>query len=58
MNRLQRAALLTTLADKLRDAGSWCGETHLQKAAYLLQTLLQVPLGFSLYPVQARPFLL
>jgi hypothetical protein len=30
MNRLQRAALLTELADKLRQQGSWCGETHLQ----------------------------
>jgi len=34
MNTLQRAALLTELADKLRQQGSWCGETHLQKATY------------------------
>jgi hypothetical protein len=43
MNRLQRAALLTDLADKLSQRGSWCGETHLQKAAYFLQALLEVP---------------
>jgi uncharacterized protein YwgA len=51
MRRLQRAALLVSLAEKLRDHGSWCGETHIQKATYLLQELLHVPLDleFCLY---------
>lgn len=51
MNRLQKAALLAELAEKLRVNGSWCGETHLQKATYFLQDLLQVPFGveFILY---------
>lgn len=44
MKRLQRAALLVTLAENLRARGSWCGETHIQKGAYLLQELLGVPL--------------
>jgi len=44
MKRIQRAAVLVTLAEKLRDHGSWCGETHIQKGAYLLQELLGVPL--------------
>ena len=44
MKRLQRAAILVTLAEKLRDQGSWCGETHIQKGTYLLQELLGVPL--------------
>lgn len=25
----------------------WCGETHLQKAIYFLQTLLNVPTDFD-----------
>jgi hypothetical protein len=44
-------ALLTQLAEQLGDRGSWCGETHLQKATYFLQDLLGVPVGveFILY---------
>lgn len=51
MERMQRAAVLLSLAEKLRDKGSWCGETHLQKAAYLLKEMLGVPLDvdFVLY---------
>jgi hypothetical protein len=51
MNQLQRAAVLTELARQLRAQGSWCGETHLQKATYFLQDLLGVPVGveFILY---------
>ncbi len=51
MKRLQRAALLITLIKKLRERGSWCGETHIQKAAYFLETVCEVPLGheFILY---------
>ena len=26
--------------------GSWCGEMHIQKAAYFLRELGEVPLGF------------
>ena len=38
MNRLQlAAAVLLTLLDALKQRGSWCGETHLQKSVYVLQ---------------------
>lgn len=51
MKRLQRAALLVNLAQKLRRHGSWCGETHLQKGVYILQYLAGVPfeLDYCLY---------
>jgi len=51
MERLQRAAVMLSLIDKLRGVGSWSGETHVQKATYVLQELLGVPLGydFALY---------
>lgn len=51
MKRLQRAALLVSLAEKLKAQGSWCGETHIQKGIYVLQELLKVPLelDFCLY---------
>lgn len=47
MKRLQRDAILVNLIESLRQAGSWCGETHVQKSTYFLQHLLSVPLGFD-----------
>jgi uncharacterized protein YwgA len=56
MNRLQRAAVLTQLAQELAGQGSWCGETHLQKATYFLQHLLQVPLNFKFTLYKFGPY--
>ena len=51
MGRLKRAALLTRLMERLRERESWCGETHVQKAAFLAQELMEIPLDreFVLY---------
>jgi uncharacterized protein YwgA len=51
MERLQRAAVLLSLVECLRENGSWGGETHIQKAAYFLKEMLGVPLDaeFVLY---------
>lgn len=48
---MRKAALLAELVDKLQKEGSWCGETHIQKATYLLENLFKVPLDyeFTLY---------
>lgn len=56
MNRLQRAALLCHLTDALREAGSWCGETHLQKAVFLLDEGRQVPLAYRFVLYKYGPF--
>lgn len=56
MDRLQRRALLSGLADNLRQKGSWCGETHLQKATYFLQKLKKVPAGFDFLLYKHGPF--
>jgi len=56
MDRLQRRALLSGLADSLRQKGSWCGETHLQKATYFLQKLKKVPAGFDFFLYKHGPF--
>ena len=56
MNRLKQYALLSELADQLRRRGSWCGETHIQKAAYFLQELRKVPLGFEYMLYKHGPF--
>jgi hypothetical protein len=47
MKTRKREALITALAEKLVDHGSWCGETHLQKATFLLQELLEVPTEYE-----------
>ena len=56
MKRLANAALLVRLIEALRSRGSWCGETHVQKSVYLLQTLLGVPLGFDFILYKHGPF--
>lgn len=56
MKRLQRAAVLLSLAKTLKDHGSWCGETHIQKATYFLQELLKVPMDFEFILYKHGPF--
>lgn len=56
MDHLSRAALITSLASRLRDRGSWCGETHLQKAVFLLQEVAGVPTGFEFVLYKYGPF--
>jgi hypothetical protein len=56
MNRLQRAVVILTLLEQLKAWGSWCGETHLQKATYFLQVLFGVPLGFEFVLYKHGPF--
>lgn len=56
MNRLQVAALLTNLIRRMRNNGSWCSETHLQKSTYVAQNLADVPLGFDFILYKHGPF--
>ena len=48
---VRRRAVVAELIKRMREAGSWSGETHVQKNLYLLDTLLGVPTdyGFTLY---------
>lgn len=56
MERLSKIVILTQLVDQLQQHGSWCGETHIQKAIYFLQELLNVPLGFENILYKRGPF--
>lgn len=56
MSRQERYALLAALMKKLRDGGSWCGETHVQKAIYLAQELLQIPFGYNFRLYKHGPY--
>ena len=56
MDRLKKAALLTRLIERMRDRGSWCGETHVQKSTLFLQELMCVPLEFDFILYKHGPF--
>lgn len=56
MERLSNNAITLKLLDSLRAHGSWSGETHLQKAAYLLKEMYKVPLSNEFVLYKHGPF--
>lgn len=47
---------MLSLMESMKDSGSWCGETHIQKSVYFLQTMLDVPTGFDFILYKHGPF--
>jgi hypothetical protein len=56
MKYAQRVAVLGLLIREMRARGSWAGETHVQKGAFLLQELMGVNLGFDFVLYKHGPF--
>ena len=56
MKRLAQEAVIVGLARRLDEHGSWCGETHLQKAAYLARELMGVDFDFDFILYKHGPF--
>lgn len=56
MSRLGQEAILVGLARRLDEQGSWSGETHIQKSAYLMHELLGVPFDFDFILYKHGPF--
>lgn len=56
MKALQKAVVIAELVNRMKEYGSWCGETHVQKAVFLLQELLKVSTGFSFVLYKHGPF--
>jgi uncharacterized protein YwgA len=56
MNETQAKVVLTALIESLRERGSWCGETHVQKNAYFLKELLGVPFEYDFILYKHGPF--
>jgi|ERR1035441_2109550 hypothetical protein len=56
MNRLEAASILLSLTERLKEQGSWAGETHVQKATYVLTKVLSVPLDFEFILYKHGPF--
>ena len=56
MEDFARKALLLSLMQDMKEQGSWCGETHVQKSVYFLQEGLKVPLDFKYLLYKHGPF--
>ena len=56
MERFKRQAILLKLLTSMKEHGSWCGETHLQKCAYFLEEGLRVPLELQFVLYKHGPF--
>ena len=56
MNDWKRHAVLLDLIGGLNDAGSWTGETHVQKCAYFLEAGLEVPLDLDFILYKHGPY--
>lgn len=56
MTGSERQAVLLSLVEQLKDKGSWCGETHIQKVTYLAQELLSIPFGFKFNLYKHGPY--
>ena len=52
---VQDAALIS-IVEKLRDHGSWTGQTHVQKALFFCQAMLRLPLGFDYILYKHGPY--
>lgn len=56
MEANKRSALLLSLMEELKSHGSWCGETHIQKATFFLQSMARVDLGLDFILYKHGPF--
>ncbi|MBP3959523.1 hypothetical protein J8F10_30125 [Gemmata sp. G18] len=56
MTEIQKDAVLLSLLHALKERGSWCGETHVQKATFIFQEMLGVPLGFNFVLYKHGPY--
>jgi len=56
MERLKTSSILISLIEKMNLKGSWCGETHIQKAVYFLQEVTSLNLNFNYILYKHGPF--
>lgn len=56
MDRQRRDVILIRLIEALREKGSWCGETHVQKGAFFLQEMVGANTDFEFILYKHGPF--
>ena len=52
----ERRTLICHLIEQMRKAGSWAGQTQIQKSVVFLQDLLGVPMGYDFVLYKHGPF--
>lgn len=53
---IESRALLLSLIERMRSAGSWTGETHIQKCVYFINILFGVDLGHRFVMYKHGPY--
>ena len=56
MSQHMRRATILRLVEVMHDAGSWAGETHMQKCVFFMQALLGVQTGYSYVLYKHGPY--
>jgi len=56
MKESERLGLIARIIQKLNEAGSWTGRTHIQKDIYLAQELLALPSDYPFVLYQRGPY--
>jgi len=56
MRNYEAYSTILRIINSLRVAGSWCGETHVQKAAYFLKEMCRVPLDYDFVLYKHGPY--
>ena len=56
MDAVGLQAILVEFVDRIRQAGSWAGETHIQKGVFFLQKMLGVPTPFEFVLYKHGPY--
>lgn len=56
MENVKKQVVVLSLIEAMKNSDSWCGETHIQKSLYFLQTMLDVPTDFDFILYKHGPF--
>jgi hypothetical protein len=56
LSHTMRYALILDIIKKLRAKGSWCGETHIQKAVFILQQMAKSKIGYKFVLYKHGPY--
>src|SRR5438105_554379 len=56
LSQSSRYAVILDLIKKLRAKGSWCGETHIQKAVFVLQQISKSKMGYKFVLYKHGPY--
>lgn len=56
MKRMAQVAVLLSLVEQLDENHSWCGETHIQKATYLLKEMFGAELEYEFILYKHGPY--